>query len=60
MVKCQSCSYEKEIYSSGAHATEGGSLIVYETADEFSCPNCNVETMEDVEKTGKISCSSLA
>ena len=42
-IKCQSCSYEKEIYSSGVHSTEGGSLKVYDTADEFFCPNCNVE-----------------
>ena len=60
MVKCQSCSYEKEIHSSGAHVTEGGSVMVYDTTDEFSCPNCDVnndnlfETMENVEETGKI------
>ena len=59
-LKCQSCSYEQEIYSSGVHATEGGSLMVYDTADEFSCPNCYandtlMEAKEIVEKPGKIS-----
>ena len=55
-MKCQSCSYEKEIYSSGVHTTEGGSLMVYGAADDFFCPNCNTDDTEMetiVEKPGK-------
>ena len=39
--KCDSCTYEKEIHSSGVHESEGGSLKIYSEEDEFSCPKCN-------------------
>ena len=63
VMKCQSCSYEKDIFSSGVHNTEGGSLMVHDVADDFFCPNCNMDNnaMADiVEKPGKYSRPNLA
>ena len=34
--KCQTCEYEKKIYSGGTHISEGGSLMVYAEEDELS------------------------
>ena len=36
--KCQTCEYEKKIYScsGGTHITEGGSLMVYAEEDDLS------------------------
>ena len=62
-IKCQSCCYEEEIYSSGVHATESGAVMVYGADDEFSCPNCTVHdtdmnTMESVKNLGNEVCQA--
>ena len=40
-IKCATCDYQKEIYTSGTHESEGGSVMVYCEDEEFVCPNCN-------------------
>ena len=57
-MKCRTCNYERDIYSSGVHTSEGGAVMVYATSEEFSCPNCSLDgdIMEDDEpdsNTGK-------
>ena len=42
--KCQTCDYKQVIHTGGAHLSEGGSLMVYDAEDRFSCPNCDFET----------------
>ena len=42
-MKCKTCRYEKDIYSSGVHTSEGGAIMVYDTNEEFSCPNCGLD-----------------
>ena len=44
--KCQTCEYEKKIYSGGTHISEGGSLMVYAEEDEFVCPNCDPSAVD--------------
>ncbi|XP_046849016.1 uncharacterized protein LOC124442560 isoform X2 [Xenia sp. Carnegie-2017] len=39
--KCQTCDYEKVIYSDGVHTTESGCMMVYCEEEPFSCPNCD-------------------
>ena len=56
-MKCQTCSYEQEICSSGVHTSEGGAIMVYGTNEKFSCPNCGldgdiIEIDEDNDSAG--------
>lgn len=50
-VKCDTCTYEKEIHSSGVHETEGGSLKVYCEDDAFICPKCNKDEPKGITDT---------
>ena len=42
-MKCKTCSYEQDIFSSGVHKSEGGAIMVYDRNEEFSCPNCGLD-----------------
>ena len=42
-MKCKTCNYEQDIYSSGLHTSENGAVMVYDTNEEFSCPNCSID-----------------
>jgi len=46
---CVLCGYEsEELYSSGVHESESGSLRIYDEDDVFKCPNCE----EKINKEG--------
>ena len=44
---CQTCDYEKVVYTGGVHQAEGGSLMVYAEEEEFLCPNCGDDKEND-------------
>lgn len=48
--KCHTCDYEQVIHTDGVHTSEGGSLMVYDEEDRFSCPNCDFEASVGVDR----------
>lgn len=51
--KCDTCHYEQVIHSAGVHVSPDGSIKVYAEPDEFSCPNCEQEGVDEVHE-GKL------
>ena len=51
MGQCETCDYEKEIHSSGVHQSQGGCVKVYCDADEFNCPNCDLNLDKEPKGT---------
>jgi ribosomal protein S27E len=50
-VKCKTCSYEQAIFSSGVHTSDGGAVMVYDTNEEFVCPNCGIDgDIEEIDE----------
>ena len=47
--KCQTCDHEQVIRTAGVHTSAGGSLMVYDEEDTFSCPNCEFEACTEVD-----------
>ena len=44
--KCKTCEYTQNIRSGGVHVSDGGSVMVFSTEDEFYCPICESNECE--------------